>query len=97
MATKSREGGTKMGLIRKTLAVGTVGIVRPSSKKQRVAKKSLKQQKMANKQVAQQMQIEQEFSANPPAGWMACDQTGMLRWWDGSQWTEHYRPVGQEG
>ena len=28
-----------MGLIRKTLAVGTVGMVRPSSKKQRVAKK----------------------------------------------------------
>jgi hypothetical protein len=33
-----------MGLIRKTLFVGT-GVVRPSSKKQRVAKKSLKAQR----------------------------------------------------
>ena len=31
-----------MGLIRKTLAVGTVGVVRPSSKKQRVAKATMK-------------------------------------------------------
>lgn len=30
-----------MGLIRKSLALGTVGVVRPNSKKQRVAKKSL--------------------------------------------------------
>lgn len=31
-----------MGLIRKTLAVGTVGVVKPSSKKQRVAKATMK-------------------------------------------------------
>ena len=30
-----------MGLIRKTLAVGTVGVVKPSSKKQRVAKATM--------------------------------------------------------
>lgn len=32
-----------MGIIRKSLAVTTLGVVRPSSKKQRVAKKSLKE------------------------------------------------------
>lgn len=32
-----------MGLIRKTLAVGTLGAVRPSSKKQRVARATLKE------------------------------------------------------
>lgn len=31
-----------MGLIRKSLALGTVGLVRPSSKKQRVAKQTMR-------------------------------------------------------
>jgi hypothetical protein len=32
-----------MGLIRKTLAVSTVGVIRPNSKKQRMNKKQLKE------------------------------------------------------
>lgn len=28
----------------------------------------------------------------PPAGWYP-DNSGRQRWWDGSQWTEHYQPV----
>lgn len=46
-----------MGLIRKTAAVFTVGIIKPSSKKQRVAKKTLKaERRQANalEQIARQ-------------------------------------------
>jgi len=42
-----------MGLIRKSLAVGTLGAVRPSSKKQRVAKANLKAQKATAAAAAQ--------------------------------------------
>ncbi len=43
-----------MGLIRKTLMVGTAGIVKGSSKKQRVAKASLKELKQQTKLMAEQ-------------------------------------------
>lgn len=64
-----------MGLIRKSLALGTVGVVNPSSKKQRVAKatqravetntrataKLAAQQAEANRQAAQRAQVEHDF------------------------------------
>jgi hypothetical protein len=53
-----------MGLIRKTLAVGTVGMVRPSSKKQRVAKKSLKELKEQTKIQAMQANLFAQAAAN---------------------------------
>ncbi|WP_200413206.1 DUF2510 domain-containing protein [Frigoribacterium sp. CFBP 13605] len=30
--------------------------------------------------------------AGPPSGWYV-ETPGMLRWWDGQQWTEHRRPA----
>lgn len=47
-----------MGLIRKSLAVGTVGLVRPSSKKQRNQKALIKQAKVANRLSALQLQAQ---------------------------------------
>jgi len=47
------EGG--MGLIRKTLAVGTVGVVRPHSKKQRYQRELIKQSKISNDLAAAQI------------------------------------------
>lgn len=31
-------------------------------------------------------------SATPAPGWYP-DQSGAMRWWDGSQWTVHTQPV----
>jgi hypothetical protein len=45
-----------MGLIRKTLAVGTVGVVRGSSKKQRNQKALIKEAKTANQIAAAHLQ-----------------------------------------
>lgn len=65
-----------MGLIRKSLAITTVGLVRPSSKKQRVAKaqlKELKQQTRIMSEQEHQAQLDREatFAAQrtpAPAG-----------------------------
>lgn len=59
-----------MGLIRKSLMIGTAGIVRGSSKKQRVAKASLKELKQQTKLMAEQerqAQADREaaFAARP--------------------------------
>lgn len=71
-----------MGLIRKTLAVGTVGVVKPNSKKQRMAKATAKNTaeaaaaaaqavavaRQAEDRAAQQAQEEREFRyATDPA------------------------------
>ncbi|MEV6441821.1 hypothetical protein [Amycolatopsis sp. NPDC051716] len=54
-----------MGLIRKTLMVGTMGAVRGSSKKQRVAKAQLKELRVRTK--LQQSQLQQQPAAFAPA------------------------------
>lgn len=54
-----------MGLIRKSLAVTTVGLVRPNSKKQRVAKAQLKELKQQTRIMAEQerqAQLDREAS-----------------------------------
>lgn len=49
-----------MGLIRKTLMVGTAGLVQGSSKKQRVAKAQLKELKQQTRIMAEQERAEQQ-------------------------------------
>lgn len=33
-------------------------------------------------------------SVREPAGWYAIDPNSLC-WWDGDEWTEHYRPIAQ--
>ncbi len=87
-----------MGLIRKTLMVGTMGAVRGSSKKQRVAKAQLKELRVQTK--LQQSQLQQQRAARPappavpPPGWYPSPtQPGSAQWWDGAQWTPAFAPT----
>lgn len=82
-----------MGLIRKTLMVGSAGMVRGSSKKQRVAKAQLKQLQEQTRiarqdALAQQAAIQPVSAPSPAAGWYP-DQTTpqLLRYFDGQRWT----------
>lgn len=75
-----------MGIIRKTLMVSTAGIVRGSSKKQRVAKAGLKQAKL-------QTSLLKDAAAHRPthaltAGWHPSpfNEPGVLRFYNGAQW-----------
>lgn len=52
-----------MGLIRKTLAIGTVGVVRPSSKKQRTAKATAKNTAAAAAAASQAVAVAQQAEA----------------------------------
>jgi hypothetical protein len=88
-----------MGIIRKSLMIGTGGVVRGSSKKQRVAKAQLKelrtQTQMQSAALQQQLyeQRQQQYvaPAPPPPGWYpAPQQPGAMQWWDGVQWTPHF-------
>jgi type II secretory pathway pseudopilin PulG len=88
-----------VGLIRKTLMISTAGVVRGSSKKQRVAKKSLRELQ-AQTRLQQQALKEQAAAptarpapAGPPAGWFPSPtRDGVTQWWDGTRWTEHVKP-----
>ncbi|QRP48021.1 DUF2510 domain-containing protein [Amycolatopsis sp. FDAARGOS 1241] len=93
-----------MGLIRKTLMISTGGIVRGSSKKQRVAKASLKElraqtryQQAAAAAAVQQASQVAPMPAGPPVapppGWYPSpQQAGQMQWWDGAQWTPSFAP-----
>ncbi|GLY35301.1 hypothetical protein Amsp01_013250 [Amycolatopsis sp. NBRC 101858] len=91
-----------MGLIRKSLMIGTAGLVRGSSKKQRVAKKSLRelqtQTRLQRQALAQQGEAPAAQPAaptGPPAGWYPSPQRpSATQWWDGSRWTEHFKTAG---
>ncbi|QKV76077.1 DUF2510 domain-containing protein [Amycolatopsis sp. Hca4] len=85
-----------MGLIRKTLMVGTMGAVRGSSKKQRVAKAQLKELRVQTR--LQQAQLQQQAqpappSAPPPGWYPSPTQPGSTQWWDGAQWTPSFAPA----
>jgi len=90
-----------VGLIRKSLMLGTAGLVRGSSKKQRVAKKSLRelqaqtrlQRQTLKQQAAAPAAVPAPVPAGPPAGWYPSPtQQGVTQWWDGTRWTEHLKP-----
>ena len=84
-----------MGLIRKTLMIGTAGVVRGSSKKQRVAKASLRQLREQTRLQEQALKQQQAATRQPAApatapapGWYPSPtQPGRMQWWDGAQWT----------
>ena len=91
----SRRKVSHVGLIRKTLMISTAGIVRGSSKKQRVAKASLRQLRQQTR-LQEQAIMQQQAAAQQPAppaaapapGWYPSPaQPGRMQWWDGSQWT----------
>lgn len=124
-----------MGLIRKTLMISTAGVVRGSSKKQRIAKASLNQLKQQTELMKEQERRERAEQAQiiqarripaptgsheqrkaeldriralanapqrqaiapvpvlPPQGWYPdADREHLLRYWDGSSWTEQTAP-----
>lgn len=80
-----------MGLIRKTLMIGTGGVVSGSSKKQRVAKAQLKELREQTRIAEREAKAacRQQASSAPGAGWFPDQNTpGLLRYFDGRQWTE---------
>ncbi|NBH04372.1 DUF2510 domain-containing protein [Amycolatopsis sp. SID8362] len=83
--------------------IGTAGLVRGSSKKQRVAKKSLRELQAQTRLQREALKQQAEASAppppsaptGPPAGWYPSpQQQGATQWWDGVRWTEHFKPAG---
>ena len=55
------------------------------------------EQAQATQQVAQQSQATQAAAATAPAGWYADPSSRYeLRYWDGTQWTEHVSRGGQQ-
>jgi hypothetical protein len=85
-----------MGITRKFLSVSTLGLIDWRSDKERIARSTRRTDKgirAQNKLIAQQT-LEARHAAPaqslPPAGWMPDAQDPrLLRWWDGSKWTEH--------
>jgi type II secretory pathway pseudopilin PulG len=80
------------------MMVGTIGAVRGSSKKQRVAKAQLKelrvQTRLQQNQLEQQKQAQHTPPAAPPPGWYPSPtQPGSTPWWDGAQWTPSFAPA----
>lgn len=92
-----------MGLIRKTFALTAaasgVPVVRMNSKKQRVAKAQLGELRKQTAVMQQQVAAPpagaptQPVNTLPAAGWyLDPDRGHLLRWWDGTDWTERTAP-----
>ena len=83
-----------MGLIRKTLMLCSLGVIRGSSKKQRVAKRTLKAAEWGASAQLASYAVPPVASptppALPPAGWYPCG-IGTVAWWDGARWTGQRR------
>lgn len=94
-----------MGLTRKLMSASSLGAVDFRSDKERVARsarlssKALKEQnRLLKRQELERRLAEvkgQRVAQGPPPGWLedAADPS-LLRWWDGTQWTEHRQPKG---
>ncbi|MFT4202198.1 DUF2510 domain-containing protein [Gordonia sp. (in: high G+C Gram-positive bacteria)] len=89
---------------RKFMSVSTAGLVDFRSDKERTAayaKATKKQAKAQTKLMEQQLRLQQAQAVPPPpqqlpAGWYPDQQQpGMVRWFDGHQWTAHVQPQQQ--
>ncbi|WP_254924359.1 MULTISPECIES: DUF2510 domain-containing protein [unclassified Rhodococcus (in: high G+C Gram-positive bacteria)] len=99
-----------MGIIRKTMSVGTLGIVSYRNDAERTSKYTKQTRNAARAQVVQQgvslelqrQQLQAMNHANvreetrpvtTPPGWYGDPgNPGFVRWFDGSQWTQHVQP-----
>lgn len=88
-----------MGLIRKTLAVSTAGVVRPSSKKQRVAKKTMKaSQATAHHTAAAAAMSREQLALTHQQAWQAEQERQMqLAAWQQQQVEAGQRQAQIEG
>ena len=92
-----------MGITRKLLSVHTAGLVDFRSDKERTAaytagirREARKQTKMMRQEQRHEQRFVQQAPPPPPAGpppGFYADPAGhpIQRWWDGVQWTAHWR------
>lgn len=67
-----------VGLIRKSLAISTAGVVRPSSKKQRVAKKTLNATREGARATKQTADAARQIAQAPPV-WQEGDRVVIMQ------------------
>jgi hypothetical protein len=75
------------------VAASNKKIERQSKKQTKLLKEQVDVLRQQVAQPAPAPQVSAAAPAGPPAGWMvdSADAT-LLRWWDGSRWTEHTQP-----
>lgn len=101
----------QVGLTRKMMSIGTVGLVDFRSDKERTAayakatrnqvrqQTAIMQQQLAAQQYAAQAAYQEQMrqaqqTPSAKAGWFPDQEhPGMLRWFDGVQWTNHRAPA----
>lgn len=91
-----------MGRIRKTLSIGTLGVVRFRNAEEKTYRQVRKANRIAGKQLAVERQIaaqqarsvvQQPAPPAPPAGWYPDpQQPHLVRWWDGAAWGPQTQP-----
>lgn len=90
-----------MGMTRKLLSVCTAGLIDYRSDKERIARSSRQAAHALSKQNRllrqQNLAASSEPRATPEAAWLPdpSGQPGLLRWWDGNEWTPTTATVNQ--